>query len=152
VRTSAAAIARGREASRIIIAERRRSDPEFKAKQIAAASKWHAENWERVKEHKRRWKANHPEMERAAKQRRRAREAGAPGTFTAEEFAALCEAHDHRCAYCGCEAKLTADHAIPLSRGGSNFIENIVPACLSCNSAKRDRTAEEFLAHNERST
>lgn len=44
------------------------------------------------------------------------------------------------------ETRLTADRVIPLSRGGSNFIENIVPACGSCNSRKGTRTADEFIA------
>lgn len=82
----------------------------------------------------------------AASQRRRALKAAAPGSFTAVEFIALCAAHDNRCAYCGNEAKLTADHATPLSRGGSNWIENIVPACGSCNASKGTRTADEFMA------
>jgi 5-methylcytosine-specific restriction endonuclease McrA len=82
----------------------------------------------------------------ASSHRRRAAKAEAPGDFTVEEFAALCEAHEYRCVYCGCDGKMTADHAIPLSRGGSNYISNIVPACKSCNSSKGTRTVEEFLS------
>lgn len=42
------------------------------------------------------------------------------------------------CHWCGRTAD-TADHLIPLSRGGTNDPENVVPACRSCNSRKKDR-------------
>lgn len=51
------------------------------------------------------------------------------------------------CAYCGRDdLPLTRDHVQPLSRGGRHAVDNIVPACKPCNSAKRDRTADEFLS------
>lgn len=31
----------------------------------------------------------------------------------------------------------TADHLLPVSRGGSNRLENLVPACRPCNSARQ---------------
>jgi 5-methylcytosine-specific restriction endonuclease McrA len=40
----------------------------------------------------------------------------------------------------------TRDHLIPLVRGGSDWIENIVAACRSCNSSKGTMTAEEYRA------
>jgi 5-methylcytosine-specific restriction endonuclease McrA len=43
------------------------------------------------------------------------------------------------CAYCGKKPVQELDHAIPLSRGGTNFACNIYPACKSCNSSKRNR-------------
>jgi 5-methylcytosine-specific restriction endonuclease McrA len=53
------------------------------------------------------------------------------------------------CVYCGCSPKgatMHADHAIPLSRGGSDAWHNLVPACEPCNLRKHAKTPEEFLA------
>jgi 5-methylcytosine-specific restriction protein A len=33
----------------------------------------------------------------------------------------------------------TADHKIPISRGGTHDLDNLQPACGPCNSSKRDR-------------
>jgi 5-methylcytosine-specific restriction endonuclease McrA len=49
------------------------------------------------------------------------------------------------CVYCGAQGPLTVDHATPISRGGSNGIGNVVPACNPCNAAKHTRTAAEFI-------
>ena len=41
------------------------------------------------------------------------------------------------CAYCGAEDEpLQRDCVLPLSRGGRYTLENIVPACRSCNASK----------------
>lgn len=45
---------------------------------------------------------------------------------------------DHKCAYCGKGADLTKDHLDPLKNGGKLTFTNVVPACQSCNSSKRD--------------
>lgn len=49
------------------------------------------------------------------------------------------------CAYCGiaCESW---DHVVPMSRGGANTLENLVPCCWPCNQDKRNRTPDEWLA------
>lgn len=84
---------------------------------------------------------------RAHLARKRAESYGADGDWTPEEFAALCEANGHRCFYCGlARGEITVDHFVPLSRGGSNWITNIVPACRPCNSRKGAQTGDEFIA------
>jgi len=73
------------------------------------------------------------------------RRAAAAGThFTFEEWEYLLQYHAGRCAYCGSGDRIEADHRIPLCRGGSNEIGNILPACRHCNRRKHRRTEEEF--------
>jgi hypothetical protein len=40
------------------------------------------------------------------------------------------------CVYCGTTENLTADHFIPLIKGGPDCLGNIVPCCCRCNSSK----------------
>lgn len=54
-----------------------------------------------------------------------------------------------KCFYCGCElndSNRTIDHVIPLSKGGKNTLENVVPCCFGCNNKKGTKTIREFLA------
>ena len=51
------------------------------------------------------------------------------------------------CVYCGKRTwELTCDHVVPVSRGGSSTLENLVTACLACNLAKATKTPEEWRA------
>lgn len=87
----------------------------------------------------------HPEGRKARKHAYWARKHGAEGRWAPAEFRALVALYGGRCAYCDAAAVLEPDHAIPLSRGGTNYIDNILPTCRRCNASKCDRTVEEFL-------
>ncbi len=58
--------------------------------------------------------------------------------------------HHYSCAYCGVSGKMTQDHIIPISRGGSHIRDNVVPACLRCNQLKSDKPVTEFLERLKR--
>ena len=61
------------------------------------------------------------------------------GSHTFGEWELLKKQFGYRCPVClriEPEIKLTEDHIIPVSRGGSNYIENIQPLCLDCNKRK----------------
>lgn len=92
----------------------------------------------------------HPEVVSANSSARRARIRHAPGRFAAAEFKEKCVLLGNVCFYCGEAKPLTADHKIPLSRGGSNDIFNILPACAPCNFSKKDKTAQEYIALRQR--
>ncbi len=48
------------------------------------------------------------------------------------------------CFYCGSQERITVDHVVPIARGGADSIGNLVPACKSCNSRKRDLLITEW--------
>ncbi|MEE9174325.1 MAG: HNH endonuclease [Thermoplasmata archaeon] len=45
----------------------------------------------------------------------------------------------------GAKAPWEVDHSVPLSRGGTDHMNNVFPACIPCNQAKGDMTGAEFL-------
>lgn len=59
--------------------------------------------------------------------------------LTAAEWQAILREHNYQCHYCRQTVRLTIDHVIPLSRGGTHVRENVVPACGPCNSKKGNR-------------
>lgn len=51
----------------------------------------------------------------------------------------------HKCAYCGdTDGPFHIDHIYPVSKGGSNRIENLTVACWSCNLSKGCKTMMEW--------
>ena len=81
---------------------------------------------------------------------RRAERVGAPGTFDKWDVLSRLSRQKNLCHYClqplvffGPE-KYQIDHFIPLSRGGSNYANNIVLACPGCNLSKGDKMPWEF--------
>jgi len=51
----------------------------------------------------------------------------------------LIEHHGPRCFYCGLVLATDIDHVIPYSHSKDNSVDNLVPACSSCNSIAGDR-------------
>ena len=50
-----------------------------------------------------------------------------------------------RCVYCGTTAgRLTLDHVVPRSRGGTSVWENVVTSCAPCNMRKGNRLPHEI--------
>jgi hypothetical protein len=41
----------------------------------------------------------------------------------------------------------SADHLLPVKRGGTDDLDNLVTACRSCNSRKSQKTLEEYRAY-----
>lgn len=82
---------------------------------------------------------------RAYADNRRARKIGAPGRHHASEWRSLLDSYHGMCVYCLSPAS-TRDHVVSLVSGGGNGIDNIVPACLVCNSSKGAKPLIAWLA------
>ncbi|MDN3444591.1 HNH endonuclease signature motif containing protein [Microbacterium sp. APC 3901] len=77
--------------------------------------------------------------------RRRGRVARADNDLTSEQWASLREVWGG-CAYCGAgDIALQRDCVMPISRGGRYTLENVVPACGSCNASKRNDEVTSWL-------
>jgi 5-methylcytosine-specific restriction endonuclease McrA len=51
---------------------------------------------------------------------------------------------NHQCQYCGStKGPITVDHVLPKDRGGRDTWENLVCACVKCNSKKSNQTPKE---------
>jgi 5-methylcytosine-specific restriction endonuclease McrA len=119
-----------------------RADPE---KYRAAQNAWRKANPEAARRADRRKRERHPESVRVRNQRRRAVKRNAPvNDLTAAQWRAIKTAYGQRCAYCHRRRKLTMDHVVPLSKGGSHTASNVVPACGPCNSAKNAGPAPTY--------
>lgn len=128
---------------------------------------WRESNPEKVKAHKlasqkrnrasagvrnRRYAARHPEKIRTRTLNRIARKRGAEGTYTAIDVRHIYEEQEGRCFYCGISVffhipkDVHVDHFVPLTRGGTNWPDNLRVSCASCNTSKGNKTVSEWRA------
>jgi 5-methylcytosine-specific restriction endonuclease McrA len=61
----------------------------------------------------------------------------------------ILENSQYTCHYCNAPAN-TADHIIPVSKGGGHELSNLLPACTKCNSSRQDRTLIRLGYWNKR--
>lgn len=93
------------------------------------------------------YERKNPEKVYLINQANRARKCGAVvEPITSDELRELRAMYGGLCAYCRVRSGDTLDHVLPLSRGGSHSLSNILPACFRCNHSKRDSTVEEWFA------
>lgn len=118
-----------------------------KEKSRKAYRKHYHSNKEFHSQRNKEWRKANPDLAQQYQRERRARVRGAQGTCSARQWKLRCDLYGWRCAYCRIIldfSNLTCDHQIPLSKGGSNWPSNLVPACQFCNFSKRNKKPQEF--------
>lgn len=66
--------------------------------------------------------------------------------LTLEQWYARLEEFEYTCAYClNPNDSLAIEHFRPLSRGGENTLDNVVPSCKRCNSRKHNHLVFDWI-------
>ena len=144
-----------REELRKLAAEHRRLHPEKdknyykenKAHIIALTGAYQKHHPEKRLEYQRRYRGKKgADWVQTLVRNSRARLRGPVGKHTPQDIKRLLWFQNGLCQYCLQKMeRYTVDHMTPLIRGGSNKPSNLCLACLSCNSRKSFRTADEFF-------
>lgn len=59
--------------------------------------------------------------------------------YSAADIEALRKIFDNLCAYCGEKEASHIDHFLPVSGGGPDALNNLIPCCITCNCSKSNK-------------
>jgi len=94
------------------------------------------------------WSKANPHKKAFLQSKVRAKRHGIAGSYTLQQWLDKIKRHNWKCFYCLKKLNkrtLQADHSVPIQRGGSNYLRNVVPCCKSCNTRKHTLTRPEFI-------
>lgn len=131
-----------------------RTSESFKERRKIATRKWEQLNRDKVNAKSRKWRQKNKELFneicRSSKRknrayysylegRRRVHKTSNGGFHTLEQWLSLKQLYNYMCLCCKQQEpfiKLSQDHIVPVSAGGTDDIDNIQPLCMSCNVRK----------------
>jgi hypothetical protein len=122
--------------------------PKNKEKQRMRCSRYNNDlnNKEKLRQAKRRYRST--EKGRTIEQnkmfRRRMQKKKSKHILTTNELLEIKKKYTI-CIYCGIKEKLTIEHVKPLIKNGQHTKENVMRACLTCNTSKNDTPLKDWL-------
>jgi 5-methylcytosine-specific restriction endonuclease McrA len=114
-----------------------------KEKRLKSFQDYYLTNKEKIKERQKKYRQDNKEFINLRNRKRKELISG--GNVSREEIKQLKESSNNQCLYCKSPDNLQIDHYVPLAKGGSHHISNLVIACRRCNLAKSDKMPEEWL-------
>lgn len=110
------------------------------------SGKWSKDNPEKRRRISQRYTKRHPDKVNSNTRNYRSRKRGAEGKHTAEDVQLQYKSQKGLCWWCGNPVgeDYHVDHRIPLSRGGTNWPNNICIACATCNESKNNKLPYEW--------
>lgn len=127
----------------------RKGGAEARRKRVIIVTRYQKKHPEKVRYWTKLYKKNNPNKIREYSNRRRSRKFN-NGSFVVIDKD-LRRLYSSPCFNCGSTEKITADHIIPLSRGGRHSIGNLQPLCSSCNGSKATSLMVEWKARLRKS-
>lgn len=115
---------------------------------LAYNKEYYKNNSDTLKDYQKQYRQENKDKMLVLWRRTYARRKNAEGELTKEQWTLLVGFYcpDNKCLCCKLEfdrgdkaKKLSIDHVLPLSKGGTHWPENIQPLCMTCNNAKKTK-------------
>ena len=114
-----------------------------KEKITAYNLEWSKNNKDKVAAIERKYRLSNLEKRAQLASKRRAKENGNETFVISNKF--WLKIYNSPCRFCGVEENITADHIVPVDKGGRHSEGNLQPLCKSCNSKKHTKLWIEFI-------
>ena len=108
---------------------------------------YYENNKDKIKE----YRENNKDKIKGYTHKRRALKLGNGGSYTKAQWLDTLEYFDYKCAYTGecIKHSCHVEHIVPISKGGTSYIWNLVPSTASANLSKQNRDMEEWYREQE---
>ena len=113
--------------------------------------KYKKKYYENNKDKLKKCRENNKDKYKEYNHKRRALKVGNGGSYTKSQWLDTLEYFDYKCAYTGecIKHSCHVEHIVPISKGGTSYIWNLVPSTASANLSKQNRDMEEWYREQE---